>query len=232
LIVERTSTQILPWYIYLYIFNIVVLPSEFDRFMGLEESLLLIFLNLAVSIYVWLEKAPELKKVEHSHLQYLFSACTAFYIHLKFVIHEGFNLSGDPLLYPQSEVVSFVMFDLLALFIAYNLKYGSKSDVAIFVDEEDSIEELMEVYRKITKYIYLYMLLYTLSFSIIVITNMLDEYIADKPLLIVLANVIFSVMMIYEFNRKYRPRWTSISSDSFKEKLQSLREDNLPLTID
>ena len=200
--------------------------------MGSEESLLLIFLNLAVSIYVWLEKAPELKKVEHSHLQYLFSACTAFYIHLKFVIHEGFNLSGDPLLYPQSEVVSFVMFDLLALFIAYNLKYGSKSDVAIFVDEEDSIEELMEVYRKITKYIYLYMLLYTLSFSIIVITNMLDEYIADKPLLIVLANVIFSVMMIYEFNRKYRPRWTSISSDSFKEKLQSLREDNLPLTID
>jgi len=199
--------------------------------MGSEESLLLIFLNLAVSIYVWLEKAPELKKVEHSHLQYLFSACTAFYIHMKFVIHEGFNLSGDPLLYPQSEVMSFTMFDLLALFIAYNLNYGSKSDVAIFVDEEDSIEELREVYIKITKYIYLYVLLYKLPLSIILIHDMLDNFIADKPLLIVLADVIFSSMIIYLFYTKGRPKWTILSSDSFKEKLQSLREENLPLTI-
>jgi len=129
-------------------------------------------------------------------------------------------------------VVDFAIFDLLALFIAYNIKYDSKSDITIFVDEEDSIEELMEVYRKITKSIYLYVLLYKLPFSIIVINNALDNYIADKPLLIVLADVIFSAMLIYEFNRKFRPRWTNVSSDLFKEKLQSLREENLPLTID
>jgi len=230
--IERTSSYILAWYIYVYIFYFGVLSSGPNRFVGLEEYLLLIVLNLAVSIYVLLEKAPELKKLEHSHLQYLFSACTAFYIQMKFVIIEGFNLSSDSFLHPESRVVDFVIFDLLALFIAYNIKYDSKSDIAIFVDEEDSIEELMEVYRNITKYIYLYMLLYILSLYIIVINSALDYYIPNKHLLIVLVDVIFSAMIIDDFNRNYRPRWTSISSDSFKEKLQSLKEDNLPLTID
>jgi len=233
--IERTSSHVLAWYIYVYIYSLGVEPSGPDRFIGLEESLFLIVLNLAVSIYVWLEKAPELKKVEHSHLQYLFSACTAFYLQIKFVIIEGFNFSGDSLIYPEFQSGFIVIFDLLAMFIAYNLKYGSKSDIAIFVDEEDSneqIKELREVYRKITKYIYLYMLLYKLPFSIILIHDMLYDFIPDKPLLNILANVIFSAMLIYEFYTKFRPRWTSISSDSFKEKLQSLKEDNLPLTID
>jgi len=233
--IERASSNTLAWFIYLYIFLFGVLSSGPNRFISLEESLLLIVLNFAVSIYVWLEKAPELKKLEHSHLQYLFGACTAFYIQMKFVIFEVFNLSDDLLIYPGIRLLFNIIYDLLALFIMYNLKYGSKSAIAIFVDKEDpneQIEELKEVYRKVTKYIYLYMLLYILSLYIIVINSALDDYIADKPLLIVLADVIFSAMIIYVFYTEIRPRWTSISSDSFREKLQSLKEDNLPLTID